>query len=81
MRSRWASGREDEQVSMTDRLLSHSHFPLFQVRDLEERLVEKEHELKQMKRNLDESEGAIVQVNLIVSLPSNYRSICFSFEV
>lgn len=35
-----------------------------QVRDLEERLVEKEHELKQMKRNLDESEGAIVQVNL-----------------
>ncbi|XP_060935516.1 NEDD4-binding protein 3-A isoform X2 [Limanda limanda] len=32
------------------------------VRDLEERLVEKEHELKQMKRNLDESEGAIVQV-------------------
>lgn len=37
-----------------------------QVRDLEERLVEKEHELKQMKRNLDESEGAIAQVNLIV---------------
>ncbi|XP_056131289.1 NEDD4-binding protein 3-A [Lampris incognitus] len=32
------------------------------VRDLEERLVEKEHELKQMRRNLDESEGAIVQV-------------------
>lgn len=32
------------------------------VRDLEERLVEKEHELKQMKRNLDESEGAIAQV-------------------
>ncbi|KAI3351903.1 hypothetical protein L3Q82_020729 [Scortum barcoo] len=31
------------------------------VRDLEERLVEKEHELKQMKRNLDESEGAIAQ--------------------
>lgn len=36
----------------------------FQVRDLEERLVEKEHELKQMKRNLDESEGAIAQVTL-----------------
>ncbi|XP_028316085.1 NEDD4-binding protein 3-A isoform X2 [Gouania willdenowi] len=33
-----------------------------EVRDLEERLVEKEHELKQMKRNLDESEGAIAQV-------------------
>lgn len=33
-----------------------------QVRDLEERLVEKEHELTQMKRNLDESEGAIAQV-------------------
>ncbi|KAM4621477.1 NEDD4-binding protein 3-A isoform 2-T4 [Polymixia lowei] len=32
------------------------------VRDLEERLVEKEHELKQMKRNLDESEDAIAQV-------------------
>ncbi|XP_061783502.2 NEDD4-binding protein 3-A [Nerophis lumbriciformis] len=32
------------------------------VRDLEERLVEKEHELKQMKRNLDESEGAVAQV-------------------
>lgn len=36
------------------------------MRDLEERLVEKEHELKQMKRNLDESEGAIAQVNLII---------------
>ncbi|XP_052374224.1 NEDD4-binding protein 3-A-like [Oncorhynchus keta] len=32
------------------------------VRDLEERLVEKEHELKQMRRNLNESEGAIAQV-------------------
>ncbi|XP_030224356.1 NEDD4-binding protein 3-A [Gadus morhua] len=32
------------------------------VRDLEERLVEKEYELKQMRRNLDESEGAIAQV-------------------
>ncbi|KAL0973824.1 hypothetical protein UPYG_G00211680 [Umbra pygmaea] len=32
------------------------------VHDLEERLVEKEHELKQMRRNLDESEGAIAQV-------------------
>ncbi|KAJ8014947.1 hypothetical protein DPEC_G00021050 [Dallia pectoralis] len=32
------------------------------VRDLEERLVEKEHELKQMRRNLDESEGAVAQV-------------------
>lgn len=37
---------------------------LSKVRDLEERLVEKEHELKQMRRNLDESEGAIAQVNL-----------------
>lgn len=37
---------------------------LLQVRDLEERLVEKEHELKQMRRNLDESEGAIAQVTL-----------------
>ncbi|XP_068596665.1 NEDD4-binding protein 3-A [Brachionichthys hirsutus] len=32
------------------------------VWDLEERLVEKEHELKQMRRNLDESEGAVAQV-------------------
>lgn len=32
------------------------------VQDLEERLVEKEQEIKQMKRNLDESEGAIAQV-------------------
>ncbi|KAJ8246557.1 hypothetical protein GJAV_G00252740 [Gymnothorax javanicus] len=32
------------------------------VRDLEDRLLEKEHELKQMRRNLDESEGAIAQV-------------------
>ena len=55
----------------------------FQVRDLEERLVEKEHELKQMKRNLDESEGAIAQVSLIVycSLSSIYTSTCLSFEV
>lgn len=28
--------------------------------------MEKEHELKQMKRNLDESEGAIAQVTLII---------------
>ncbi|XP_062380221.1 NEDD4-binding protein 3-A [Sardina pilchardus] len=32
------------------------------VRDLEERLVEKDHELRQMRRNLDESEDAIAQV-------------------
>ncbi|XP_069052311.1 NEDD4-binding protein 3-B [Lepisosteus oculatus] len=32
------------------------------VRDLEDRLLEKEHELKQMRRNLDESEDAIAQV-------------------
>ena len=40
------------------------YFPVAgsQVRDLEERLVEKEYELKQMRRNLDESEGAIAQV-------------------
>lgn len=74
---------EDEQVSMIYSLLSHSCC-LLQVRDLEERLVEKEHELKQMKRNLDESEGAIAQVNLVVfvySSPSIYTSICLSFEV
>lgn len=54
----------------------------FQVRDLEERLVEKEHELKQMKRNLDESEGAIAQVTLIefvCSPPSISTSIRLSF--
>lgn len=75
---------EDEQVSMIYRLLSHSFCCPLQVRDLEERLVEKEHELKQMKRNLDESEGAIAQVNLFVlvcSLPSVYTSICLPFEV
>ncbi len=75
-------GWEDEQVSMIYSLLSHLCC-LFQVRDLEERLVEKEHELKQMKRNLDESEGAIAQVNLIAfvcSFPSIYTSICLSFE-
>lgn len=43
------------------------------VRDLEERLVEKEHELKQMKRNLDESEGAIAQVTLVSTI-SRFRS-------
>ncbi|XP_073778406.1 NEDD4-binding protein 3 isoform X2 [Danio rerio] len=32
------------------------------IRDLEERLQEKEHELRQMRRNLDESEDAIAQV-------------------
>lgn len=37
------------------------------VRDLEDRLLEKEHELKQMKRNLDESEGAIAQVTVAES--------------
>lgn len=41
---------------------------LWKVRDLEERLVEKEHELKQMKRNLDESEGAIAQVTLVSTI-------------
>lgn len=59
-------------------------FPLlcfFQVRDLEERLVEKEHELKQMKRNLDESEGAIAQVSLIFcSSQSVYTSVRLLFE-
>lgn len=33
------------------------------VKDLEERLQEKEHELWQMRRNLDESEDAIAQVS------------------
>ncbi|XP_033877894.3 NEDD4-binding protein 3-A-like [Acipenser ruthenus] len=32
------------------------------VKDLEERLLEKEHELKHVRRNLDESEDAIAQV-------------------
>ncbi|XDV37535.1 hypothetical protein PO909_007122 [Leuciscus waleckii] len=40
--------------------LSHSMEDV--VRDLEERLQEKEHELRQMRRNLDESEDAIAQV-------------------
>ena len=44
--------------------------PGSQVRDLEERLVEKEYELKQMRRNLDESEGAIAQVGGRHFLPS-----------
>lgn len=51
-------GRGPSPFSRFTRVL----FP--QVRDLEERLVEKEHELTQMKRNLDESEGAIAQVTL-----------------
>lgn len=54
------------------------------MRDLEERLVEKEHELKQMKRNLDESEDAIAQVNLIVLVCSSLSvdtAICLYFEV
>ncbi|XP_072529643.1 NEDD4-binding protein 3-A [Salminus brasiliensis] len=40
--------------------LSHSLEEV--VRELEERLQEKEHELRQMRRNLDESEDAIAQV-------------------
>ncbi|XP_030620940.1 NEDD4-binding protein 3-A [Chanos chanos] len=40
--------------------LSHSLEDV--VRDLEDRLLEKDHELKQMRRNLDESEEAIAQV-------------------
>ncbi|XP_056624902.1 NEDD4-binding protein 3-A [Triplophysa dalaica] len=40
--------------------LSHSLEDV--VRDLEERLQEKEHELRHMRRNLDESEDAIAQV-------------------
>lgn len=62
---RWLDGK------MIYRLISHSCCCPFQVRDLEERLVEKEHELKQMRRNLDESEGAIAQVNLIVFVCSS----------
>ncbi|XP_041121876.1 NEDD4-binding protein 3-A-like isoform X2 [Polyodon spathula] len=34
------------------------------VKDLEERLLEKEHELKHVRRNLDESEDAIAQVGI-----------------
>lgn len=41
--------------------LSHSLEDV--VKDLEERLQEKEHELWQMRRNLDESEDAIAQVS------------------
>uniref|UniRef100_A0A8C1N497 NEDD4 binding protein 3 n=1 Tax=Cyprinus carpio TaxID=7962 RepID=A0A8C1N497_CYPCA len=40
--------------------LSHSMEDM--VRDLEDRLQEKEHELHQMRRNLDESEDAVAQV-------------------
>uniref|UniRef100_A0A671NWV8 NEDD4-binding protein 3 homolog n=1 Tax=Sinocyclocheilus anshuiensis TaxID=1608454 RepID=A0A671NWV8_9TELE len=40
--------------------LSHSMEDV--VRDLEDHLQEKEHELRQMRRNLDESEDAIAQV-------------------
>ncbi|XP_026080805.1 NEDD4-binding protein 3-A-like [Carassius auratus] len=40
--------------------LSHSMEDV--VRDLEDRLQEKEHELLQMRRNLDESEDAVAQV-------------------
>lgn len=42
------------------------------MRDLEERLVEKEHELKQMKRNLDESEGAIAQVTVVSTISRSF---------
>lgn len=41
--------------------LSHSLEDV--VKDLEDRLQEKEHELWQMRRNLDESEDAIAQVS------------------
>lgn len=65
----------DEGVSRWDgEQVSRWFVDLFQVRDLEERLVEKEHELSQMKRNLDESEGAIAQVRLR-SPPSVGRSL------
>ncbi|KAI5100836.1 NEDD4-binding protein 3-B isoform X1 [Silurus meridionalis] len=43
--------------------LSHSLEDV--VKDLEERLQEKEHELWQMRKNLDESEDAIAQVNTL----------------
>ncbi len=42
--------------------LSHSLEDV--VRDLEDRLQEKEHELRQMRSNLDESEDAIAQVSI-----------------
>ncbi len=42
--------------------LSHSMEDM--VRDLEDRLQDKEHELRQMRRNLDESEDAIAQVSI-----------------
>ena len=39
------------------------------VRDLEERLIEKDHELRHMRRNLDESEDAIAQVRPSLQIP------------
>uniref|UniRef100_A0A8B9KCP9 NEDD4 binding protein 3 n=1 Tax=Astyanax mexicanus TaxID=7994 RepID=A0A8B9KCP9_ASTMX len=44
--------------------LSHSLEEV--VRELEERLQEKEHELRQMRRNLDESEDAIAQHRFVL---------------
>ena len=73
----------DKRAGAIYSLLSQLFCCPVQVRDLEERLVEKEHELKQMKRNLDESEGAIVQVNLIVlicSSPLIFICVCLSSE-
>ena len=73
----------DERVGAIYSVLSQLFCCPVQVRDLEERLVEKEHELKQMKRNLDESEGAIVQVNLIVfvcSPPLIFIRVCLFSE-
>lgn len=61
--------------------LSHSLEDV--VKDLEERLQEKEHELWQMRRNLDESEDAIAQVSvhkqeviiIITGLILNYNRV------
>lgn len=50
-------------LSMTPESYELSHSLEDVVKDLEERLQEKEHELWQMRRNLDESEDAIAQVS------------------
>lgn len=50
--------------------LSHSLEDV--VKDLEERLQEKEHELWQMRRNLDESEDAIAQVRGLLHMKAEH---------
>lgn len=74
----WWVKQGQNQGRQGPRRIKHDIF--FQVRDLEERLVEKEHELTQMKRNLDESEGAIAQVtHCVCSSPTFSPSSLFPF--